>query len=727
MRAARALASERIIPVEDAGAPDLAPAPDIDLYIALQVDPSSTLIATIAWIGIDHRARRIHGPVLEHTAGETITEEAATTRRWLEGIERIAHGIHGATRFQIHLWSPDEVDAIASLLARHDAGAASEGPVAARLREVWPAPDALPTPGISGEGGATHIVSRTLRQSAATPTPYVTALSSVARAIHAGGHLDPHPRYEDDLTDRPTPVPIRRLWTGAGSNTDLDAVANALYGRLYSLRTVVRWLRTHVARIRATPAPLLLARTVPDDDTIAPDLRSVIQLAEEDQHLERHEAMRRWLRPVASREASHDSLRCTKTVLGPERIRILTAYGIEDDPDILVLATSERSRHCRLRPGQFGLVLIPDTVAPWAHAPPGPRYPGLRLRPGATLGEAFGIDLLEIDHGHGRAIARWNPHPARARMRAHAPACGLNAFDDLRNTRTAATIESWIGVDRLRGLRDACALIGHPPASRDYPWSSPRAPGTPVPRDPPPCATQWLLWDPRPATAQHPDREEIGAEHAIATLAGDTEPTSAQRNAMRSMRTARFTLLWGPPGTGKTWTLATGTAICAWTADRRTRPLRILLSGPTWTAIDGLLDRTERAIRTLGLAVRHARPSNDSTHRTAQRSLADDDVTTIIATTHHQAVKLLTRPAREGRAPQRFDLLVIDEASQLDTAGLVRLAPCLNDDASVTVAGDPLQMPPITHAPRPREPIPSTDRRSPSSTGTTASHPTPST
>src|SRR4051812_22325093 len=74
---------------------------------------------------------------------------------------------------------------------------------------------------------------------------------------------------------------------------------------------------------------------------------------------------------------------------------------------------------------------------------------------------------------------------------------------------------------------------------------------------------------------------------------GDDGLTTLHRRNPRGLGPALtpVALIWGPPGTGKTKTLAAILAGACLEAARGPRPIRILVSAFTYTAIDNVLER----------------------------------------------------------------------------------------------------------------------------------------
>lgn len=205
------------------------------------------------------------------------------------------------------------------------------------------------------------------------------------------------------------------------------------------------------------------------------------------------------------------------------------------------------------------------------------------------------------------------------------------------------------------------------------------------------------------------------SNYAIPQLeAGDDHPLrDAQLAAWRGLADKRAGLVLGPPGTGKTHLLAW--FIVGYIQARRAKGLdaRVYVSAFTRNAIGHLLDSVAR------LASRYAPglidvvyigappPAGLSSAVTLRKDLSTAGADAALATLLGSAVvmggsiwsltKLTARPLAggDGFTAALFDLVCIDEASQMVVShGLMAMAG-LRSEGRVVVAGDDRQLPPI--------------------------------
>lgn len=191
--------------------------------------------------------------------------------------------------------------------------------------------------------------------------------------------------------------------------------------------------------------------------------------------------------------------------------------------------------------------------------------------------------------------------------------------------------------------------------------------------------------------------------------------TPRQSDAIVQAVTRRLSLWWGPPGTGKSRTAQAYLTALAVQAATEKRPLRIAITGFTWVAIDNVARRLPELLASEDLAdevyltrlissetyggvdpllADRITPMDDASEPRRlelERRLAEADGVTIVASTVDQLFKL----ADDRRCAPLLDILLIDEASQLDVAHAIVALSKLAEDARVVVVGDDKQMSPI--------------------------------
>jgi hypothetical protein len=238
-----------------------------------------------------------------------------------------------------------------------------------------------------------------------------------------------------------------------------------------------------------------------------------------------------------------------------------------------------------------------------------------------------------------------------------------------------------------------------------------------------------LLRHPEQAAAAHPLPRKV---LALAGQAADAlHFTPSQRAAYRAIARRRVTAVWGPPGTGKTHFLASAIVGLAAAHARAGLPFRVLVTAFTHAAIENLLrqlaqqrgtrdewrvaSEEKRAKTASSLATHHSplatRHSPLTTRHsplvlgkakywqgaTAFAETVPDDGLALWLEAHPHAVLGATVYSclKDHEALARFDLVVIDEASQVRVPEAAVAVGLVGGTGRLVLAGDHLQLPPI--------------------------------
>jgi hypothetical protein len=205
-----------------------------------------------------------------------------------------------------------------------------------------------------------------------------------------------------------------------------------------------------------------------------------------------------------------------------------------------------------------------------------------------------------------------------------------------------------------------------------------------------------LLRDPEGAAEPRPLPPRVRS--AAAGLADALGFTPSQREAFQAICGQRVTAVWGPPGTGKTHFLA-GTVVGLAAAHARAgRPFRVLVTAFTHAAIENLLRQLAARQRAFagaaGLSIAKAKywqGSPAEVEVVPEADVADwlaGGGPAVLGATAYSSLK-------QRAALPPFDLVIIDEASQVRVPEAAVAAHLAGDAGRLVLAGDHLQLPPI--------------------------------
>ncbi|HKY04881.1 MAG TPA: AAA domain-containing protein, partial [Blastocatellia bacterium] len=193
---------------------------------------------------------------------------------------------------------------------------------------------------------------------------------------------------------------------------------------------------------------------------------------------------------------------------------------------------------------------------------------------------------------------------------------------------------------------------------------------------------------------------------------------AGQWRAFHGVFVEPLTLVWGPPGTGKTHTLAhilLGYAIAAQTSGRK---IGLLVTAFTHHAIVNVMRKVAELADEYGLdeqviLLRQLRGSGSAAHdelpervalasdRSLESLIAADSQCVVVGSTVWSVYKAMREAG--GAVQQWFDVVLIDEASQMKLPDALIAFSAARESSNIILAGDDQQLPPIIHGVYPEE------------------------
>jgi AAA domain len=199
----------------------------------------------------------------------------------------------------------------------------------------------------------------------------------------------------------------------------------------------------------------------------------------------------------------------------------------------------------------------------------------------------------------------------------------------------------------------------------------------------------------------------------------------SQIEAVRASAKYKLTVVWGPPGTGKTDTLVA----FLHSVIRQKKAKKILIAGPNYRTVEELSGRLvknleadaaadcdyywlyskSRGAKPLNTAAQHlnlksaTRSTDDPVYQELLSSLQDDNRITVVSHTAHFIQQVTKDAGSKGRlVDEIFDLVVLDESSQIPITLALRPLAAMKTNAQLIVVGDHKQMPPIQNLEPPK-------------------------
>ena len=627
---------------------------------------------------------------------------------------------------QVYVWDTVTYEHLVRVIGRHLPAIIGNDQLR-QLAWLFPPETVVANPNVSDRKSPLTIVRDVVRAVVAAPVPHYYSLLNVAREYHSTRTPAPWNQFqipglfEDPLSDQIPSERAHEIWSRATGNrpwnVQLEQLQRTVKTRLGALESVTQrleedlrpQLRQTAPRIADLGPPTLPAR-------MSYDGRLWFVFAKLNSALTALEVQRTRAMPPHEREARFRSAHLTTRLAPGQAGPHLARLNLPVIDGRWVYELSLGSREVRARDGDINFALAPMSLPGFLDrslAQVTNNAAGLPLpKEGmySRMERVSAVSVAAVDRDNGIIVVDVNRYWLRTVLAAeHA---GLLSF---AQDMMLDPVHQDFLIDRLETTLNA---IGSPPVAQALPAVAQALGGRRRPRAGTATPAADVLWDGQRLYATQTPRVLPAIQARLAQSGVDLN--QSQWQAWTDSLSRRLQLVWGPPGTGKSSTLRAVLLGAVHEAAARGVPARILISGPTYEAIDnvllpvadhlaqGTLSLPQVMIARLRSSSRirspHVPPSIDVVHGSPQhqqltRRLQDNQGLTLVGGTAHQVHRLLVGAG--SAVTPLFDLIVLDEASQLDVGTSTLAIAGLANDGSVVVAGDPKQLPPIHQAQAP--------------------------
>ncbi|MBB4639288.1 bifunctional RecB family nuclease/DEAD/DEAH box helicase [Longimicrobium terrae] len=633
--------------------------------------------------GSEEGEREMLGRFLTRAA-EIVGDAEAGAREAQTGGRRRGPGAH------VYLWDAGEAELLRDCLQRHLGDAGTQPGIAGVARLLFPGGDAgAPPPGT--------VVLDVVGELFALPIPYAWDLASVSDELQPAEKAWVHrtrPDYGWPFSSQVAFERIHDVWRQrphpvAGGEEAPERVraeiVRAVGSKLAGVDSVIRAIRDHAARRRDPMLRMDSAAFAEGGGPIADPVLEQLRLFT--------------LAEAAEQAASIRALHALPTADRARRFESISGLNlVERLPNgHAVFEFDPACREAKFRPGDFALVLTNDDGRMLAETDAKPwlrrklmveliDYDLASSPPRITLAPDTAWDKLAFDRYDGRPVLDLNR------------VCVLDrASVDFNTRRVVQSLRALAG-DHGESATVRALLAGQAPG-----WA------TPLDAD-----AGW--------------RETVDVAHARRGYALNAEQEAAWRAAFGQS----VSVIWGPPGTGKTYLLAWILIGMAAAARAAGRPLRILVTAATHRAVVNVLARLARELASAGLdsplrAVKLAGRGSEADDDLAALEvevIRDDHLPRALAASDADGLPLVAGSTvwslwkqmrqmngddddeeADSTVPIRplFDVVVIDEASQMKVPEALIALSSLRPGGRVVLCGDDRQLPPILYGRYPRE------------------------
>lgn len=721
---AEAIASNAVVTPPHVGTSALMPRwADLKLYVTADFDIGSGVTGILGLSGFFwDSTTEDPEPIAPQTFVVDTKSLQAEYREVVRFLSAIKSAIDTATaamptaKLQVYIWDTATYDHIVRVIGRHlPALVASNG--ISSLIWLFPPEEVIPNPELSDRKSPICILQSVAKSVVAAPVDHYYSLLRLARVYHRDDLADQFAtfnvsnHYEDPFTDQIPSERIHELWARVPNwNRTLDTLSRVVKVKLRALNAVARQLETVLRDDLTQSAPRIIDLKAPTNRRgLAEDSKLWLMFAEWDTALSSLKNEQLKAMPEHEREARFNSAVLMRRLDGEDKIQELARLGVTGTPDTEVYELSPDSVDFKGKENDFTFCLrssawqsqkLIDLI----------NAAGLdadaigcdqQRSPYASVDSALGVTILRLDRDAHRVVLElsdWWSGPVRA-LRA---AGVLNLDGPLMLDPTHRDFFT----ERVRKVLTA---VGAPPEARPAPEVAAALPTSRRGRAPStssPLAK--VLWTPNDLESALTSIDSGAVIEALRAI--PTELNTSQWDAVAHAVSRKLTLIWGPPGTGKSKTIRAilqGLGIAA-----AGGPLKVLVTGPTYEALDNImsssvafrdsgfeevmrLTSSSRVLAEIEGARTVALESRDQV-RALRQQIEDADVPILLSATAQQAYKLVES---SGNAIKEvFDYIIIDEASQMNV-GIASLGLCgLKTEGAVIIAGDPLQLPPIHQA-----------------------------
>jgi hypothetical protein len=681
--------------------------------------------------------RHLRG-IFDWVAAQDVTDEAAGRR---DAKTRNSN-------YQIYLWDDAQRRHFVRLVSRH-LGSILNDPHLRQLAWIFPPPELLANPETASRRTPYTLAYDVVQNTIAVPSPHHYTLLDVARGLVTPPITAPstHPLYRDTLSNLMPPERIHEFWTRRPNWQQTQALLVETTGKkLAALGMVVseleRRLGPALQRLSAPPLP-----TVPRRPRgLAPEGYLWLEFARLNSAVESLDVDRIRAMPTHERESRFRSARLLRRLNGAEAIAAWNAISrttgtIPPVGNLMLYELSPDSRDFNARPGDFNFALAPGDRPGFLDEHPYSITRGTPVQAswGATTVDAAsltGVSVAGIDRIGGTIALLPDRRSKFADLAQHIPQLDFDQnvmLDPVHRDYLSSKVEL-----TLRGIGfPACAAVTPSVAmALGLPTNAPA--GT----DPvgPAGEVLWLA-DQLHVRATGRNVATLRASLDATFQATDRVLMPDQWSAWEHALGQQLTLIWGPPGTGKSHTLRAIVMGAVAHARQAQQSLRVLVSANTYTAVDNIILKLQDDLRSLvGGAVGSLKPyalvrvqsdkhrvDHDFVHQYADvqniplnraatvppaaaallDSLEHPDGIVIVGAPsqqmHNLAVAGINRPPAAQTQREWFDLIIVDEASQMDVASSTLVISKRAANGACVFAGDDLQLPPIHPAEAPED------------------------
>lgn len=643
---------------------------------------------------------------------------------------------HPDTTFQVYIWDEIQLGHFQRIIGRHLPAILSNSNISG-LAWLFPPENVMPNHQLQRKSPVT-VVKGVVSSLTALPIPHHYSLLETARVYHMQGTplglFSVHPLYEDFLSDQIPSERAHEIWSRSSNwhqhlNTYMDTVSK----RLSALEAVNKRLQADLRNVLQEVSPGITVNSPTPQGRMSIDGELWFAFSKLNAKISENEVLAIRALSIEEREAKFHSAKLNTRLTGQDELDALQSLNLLRIPNRRVYELGPNSRAVKMKEGDFLFALAPNYDGLFLSR----KYLGvtrnnnqLQLLANSNFNllmeDVTGVTIKGIDRENGIVVVDINVKN------------GINFVDLLENSGLF-NFSTDISIDPVskdfftKKLAECLKAIGNPPlATRNQSVMqalglTSRRRGARPTANTPAAEFLWdaLNMDSALSLLSHGIPTPIQGQQFFNNIRSQLEQngialTATQWDAWERSLTTRLQLIWGPPGTGKSRTLRAIVLGLFSASFQLKRPLRVLVSASTYTAVDNVLieafNDIQAKIPSLQVEVARIRSgfgqvppaisnmlpavdveinsSNPSQRLINLNNRLNNNVgLTLVGGTPQQVYNLI-KMSRQSKA-ELFDVIIIDEASQMDVPNVILPLCALAQGGTLILAGDPKQLPPI--------------------------------
>lgn len=703
---------------------------DLSLYISADFDVGSGLTLAFGLGGfskINDQMERVDAQVFvnDTRSPESERRELLNFLTYLQKALSNAQKADPDATVQIYLWDSVTYEHLIRVIGRNLQHIMADSNLK-KLAWLFPAEELIENAKLRSANAPITIVRNVVQALVAAPIPHYYSLLALAREFRPPGKPGAAPFefrvptiFEDPLSDQVPSERAHEIWTRMGHprpwSQQVTQLRSTVTTKLRATASIVSRLRMDLKGALRSRSPKISEIKAPSTlNGVSADGQIWYAYARLNAQVAALEHTISMATPVHEREARYLAACLEVEITGAAADHAAISLGLTRGPGVRIYRLGQNSREAKFEPGDFlcalspaamtdfhtkriqevtGGVLLPDDFPKW-------------LKPFNYATSLTATKLLAIDREKLLVAVYFDPPIDRF----------LRSIEVHLDLSRDVVLDKQVKDFLTARLETALKAIGNPPLAVRAGAPTAQVIGKAAPKK----ASQHVpveevLWGTATFTQEHTGRDATHIRSALEAISVNLN--DSQWAALQTAVEKRLALIWGPPGTGKSETLRAILLGLLLDAHNAGRPVRILVTSNTYDATDNVVLKTFKRILELGSditgQVRLARLRSDSKEDAPDLplgiNLLNDPQTPEVRELHAllgagtTSVIISAPPQQVTRfagvhgnaAEPLFDVILIDEASQMDMANAVLALAPLATKGSVIVVGDPKQLPPI--------------------------------